>query len=166
MALIIDGYNLLHATDLFGPGPGPDTLEKSRYALLNFLCDVLDPKELREATIVFDAAQAPPGLPQQIHHRGLNVRFAPKHEDADALIEELIEEYYAPRQLLIVSSDHRLHRAARRRGAKAIDSNLWYAEMVRQSQRRETSEAAAKPPAPASEVEVQAWLKLFEKPKP
>jgi len=160
MALIIDGYNLLHATDIFGAGP--HTLESSRHALLDFLCEVLSPKELRDTTIVFDAMFAPPGLPKFLNYHGLMVRFAPTGEEADTLIEEMIEEYYAPRQLTIVSSDHRLHRAARRRKAKAIDSDVWYTETLRVRQIRQSEIISAKPPPPSSPEEVQAWLKQFE----
>ncbi|HVA16906.1 MAG TPA: hypothetical protein VMV59_04235, partial [Candidatus Dormibacteraeota bacterium] len=69
----------------------------------------------------------------------------------------------APRQLLVVSSDHRLHRAARRRRAQAIDSDRWYAETVRR--RRELQRASAtRPSKPASapaEDEVDYWLAQF-----
>lgn len=160
MALIIDGYNLLHATDIFGTGP--HTLENSRHALLDFLCEVLPPKELRDTTIVFDAMFAPPGLPSFLNYHGLSVRFAPQGEEADTLIEEMIEDYYAPRQLTIISSDHRLHRAARRRKAKAIDSDVWYADILRVRKIRQAEVFSAKPPPPSTPEEVQAWLKQFE----
>ncbi len=76
---------------------------------------------------MFDAADAPPGLPRTLEHRGLTVRFAAKSGSADELIEELIRADSAPRRLMVVSSDHRLQRAARRRKATAIDSDVWYA---------------------------------------
>jgi len=41
-------------------------------------------------------------------------------------------------------SDHRLPRAARHRKAKAVDSDVWYAEIVRRrQQRREASGSSA-----------------------
>ncbi len=161
MALLIDGYNLLHASDIISAS---GTLEASRQALLEFLAETLQPRELREATIVFDASDAPPGLPQLLHHRGLTVRFAPRHEDADALIEQLIEDCLAPKFLTVVSSDHRLHRAARRRKAKAIDSEIWYSERVRllRSRSAQAEPALAKPSQPPSPEEVEFWLKEFE----
>lgn len=163
MALLIDGYNLLHATDIFGSGPGPDTLQSSRCALLDFLAETLDARELRDATIVFDATGAPPGLPALQHHRGITVHFAPRHADADTLIEEMIEDYHAPKTLIVVSSDHRLHRAARRRKAKPIDSEVWYAELLRtQKSRSATRNAFTKPPPPSTDEEVQFWLRKFQ----
>ena len=104
-----------------------------------------------------------PRLPKVVEHRGLTVRFARGYENADALIEELICAETAPRQLTVVSSDHRLHRAARRRRARAVDSDGWYAEILRRRLDRRQSPPAlpAKPHVPLSEAEVAAWLERF-----
>ncbi len=171
MAIIIDGYNLLNATGIVGPGkhgggPGLSSLGRSRLALLNFLVESLDAKEIPRTTIVFDAHDPPRGLPSTVNHRGLTVRFASKYDEADTLIEELILADSAPRQLTVVSSDHRLHRAARRRKAKPIDSDVWYEQIVRlrqerQSHRRDTSRAAAQPPVPLLEEDVHYWVGQF-----
>ena len=163
MSLLIDGYNLLNAVGIVGRGSGPSTLERSRLALLNFLAESLDPAEVARTTVVFDAAGAPPGLPRVVEHRGLCVRFAAGYEDADALIEALIRAESAPRRLTVVSSDHRLHRAARRRRATAVDSDVWYAEVVRRRLDRGQSTATgpAKPHVPLSEAEVAGWLERF-----
>ncbi|HWB09329.1 MAG TPA: NYN domain-containing protein [Pirellulales bacterium] len=161
MALIIDGYNLLHATGLGGQGAGPGGLERSRLALLNFLAESIDEEGRSGTTVVFDARQAPVGLPRTLGYRGLTVRFAAGYDSADELIEELIRADTSPRRLTVVSSDHRLHRAARQRRAKAVDSDLWYAEM----QKRRVSVAPEEPPAkPAHPVpsELDFWLKLFD----
>ncbi len=163
MALLIDGYNLLHVTGIFGRGIGPGSLERSRRALLNVLVASLSSKELRDATIVFDAEAAPPGLPRTVDHDGLTVRYASGYADADTLIEELIDVHSSPRNLTVVSSDHRIQRAARRRKAKAVDSDVWYGELLRQ--RRQRGEVlpseSAKPDRAPSKSEVEYWLKEF-----
>ncbi len=162
MSLLIDGYNLLHASGILGRGMGPGSLERSRNALLNFLAESLAERQLTRTTIVFDAREAPPGLPRTFVHRGVTVRFAPRGTDADTLIEELIEEESAPRRLTVVSSDHRLHRAARRRRAKAIDSDVWYGQVVRSRiERARSKRPAGKPVGPISDVEVRFWLRQF-----
>lgn len=163
MSLVIDGYNLLHASGILGRGIGPGSLERSRDALLNFLAESLDARQLAGTTVVFDAHDAPPGLPRVIDHRGLTVRFAPRDSDADAVIEHLIAEHSAPRRLVVVSSDHRLHRAARRRRAKAIDSDVWYADVLRQriEGARKKTPGSRKPSAPLTEGEVRYWLRQF-----
>ncbi len=163
MSLIIDGYNLLHASGLLGRGIGPGGLERSRRALLNFLVASIDPDELARSVVVFDASRTETGRRGRMDHRGLAVHFATEHEDADELIEVLIRADSAPRRLTVVSSDHRIQRAARRRRATAVDSAAWYHEMVRRrlEHARATTDDAAKPPAPAAPYEVDFWLREF-----
>lgn len=134
MAILIDGYNLLNVAGVDGRGTvGRTQLERSRVALLKFLERNLTPEERAATTIVFDAAQAPPGLPDRHEHAAMQVRFARNYPTADDLIEELIAADHAPRALVVVSSDHRLHRAAHRRKAKAIDSDTWIGELERRT---------------------------------
>ncbi len=59
MSLLIDGYNLMHAAGILGRGSGPGSLQRSRLALLNFLAESLDPREVPRTTVVFDAHDAP-----------------------------------------------------------------------------------------------------------
>jgi predicted RNA-binding protein with PIN domain len=162
MSLVIDGYNLLHASGILGRGVGPGGLERSRGALLGFLAESLDEQELSQTTVVFDAREAPPGLPRVVQHRGMTIRFAEPGSDADTMIEGLIQADSSPRRLIVVSSDHRLHRAARRRRAKAIDSDKWYAEILRRRiDRLRRKSPGQKPAGPPSESEVHFWLRQF-----
>ncbi|MCX7426065.1 MAG: NYN domain-containing protein [Planctomycetia bacterium] len=164
MSVLIDGYNLMNVAGIVGRGIGPGALARSRLALLNFLAESLDPREIAATTVVFDAAEAPPGLPRVTHHRGLTVRFASQYPDADSLIEELIDQSTAPRRLTVVSSDHRLQRAARRRRAKPMDCDAWYAGMIARRRRRQSHEnrvAAGKPPVPLLAEDVAYWLRQF-----
>jgi predicted RNA-binding protein with PIN domain len=172
MALLIDGYNLLNAVGITGPGGDAarivagagrtSSLHRSRIALLNFLVESLDAREIAHATVVFDAAGAPPGLPRALAHRGLAVRFAPRTSDADSLLEDLIRQDTSPRRLTVVSSDHRVQRAAKRRRARAVDSDVWYAEILH---RRQTSAplsaCPASPKLPLDQEEVEIWLSQF-----
>ncbi len=166
MSLLIDGYNLMHAAGIVGRGTGRGFLERSRLAVLNFVVESIDPAEIPVTTVVFDAQNAPPGLPRELNHRGIKVRFAAGYANADELIEELIERDSAPRRLTVVSSDHQLHRAARRRKAKAIDSDLWYAETIARRRERQHKRPAhqAKPPTPLAQSEVEFWLAKFGPP--
>ena len=163
MSLLIDGYNLLNAVGIVGRGVGRSSLERSRRALLNFLAESLDAEEAARTTVVFDASDAPRGLPRVVEHRGLTVRFAAGYADADSLIEELIRADTAPRRLTVVSSDHRLQRAARRRRAKAVDSDVWFGEVARRRADRAqpTETGPAKPHVPLSEGKIAAWLDRF-----
>jgi uncharacterized protein len=165
MSLIIDGYNLLYAVGVLGGKSGPHRLERARLALLNFLTESLAPEDIPRTAVVFDAHAAPWGAPRTLQHRGLTVHFAARYEDADSLIEELIRRESAPRRLRVVSSDHRLQKAARRRRATAIDSETWYDEVVRRRLKRQRAETeadvAVRPPTPLLEEDVDYWMRQF-----
>ena len=161
MALLIDGYNLLHASGVFPAKHLPGTLHHARTALLEELAALLPERELRQTIIVFDSAEAPPGLPNRMNFQGLDVRFASDHADADELIEILIDESLSPRELIVVSSDHRLHRAARRRRATPMDSDVWFIGLQAMQQLVQEERASAKPQHALSEGEVNFWLKAF-----
>jgi uncharacterized protein len=162
MSLIIDGYNLLHASGILGRGIGRGSLERSRNALINFLLQSLEEEQLAGTTVVFDARDAPRGLARVVKHGGLTVRFADPNLDADDVIETLIKANSSPRRLTVVSSDHRLHRAARRRKATAIDSDQWYAQVLRERiDRARQQSPSLKPSGPISEGEVRFWLRTF-----
>ncbi len=165
MPLIIDGYNLISAVGIMGRGVGPGSLERARLALLNFLAESLEPGEIGRTIIVFDAKNAPTGLPRIVVHRGLTVQFAARYPDADSLIEELIDEDSAPRNLTVVSSDHRIQRAARRRRAIPVDSDIWYERVLDHRRRRQnvrkTKALEAKPPVPLLSEDVDYWISQF-----
>jgi uncharacterized protein len=163
MSLIIDGYNVLNVVGILGRGIGPGGLHQSRLALLNFLAESLAPEEIPRTIVVFDAHNPPWGLPRSTHHRGIQVCFASQYEEADDLIEELIGAECAPRRLTVVSSDHRIQRAAKRRKAHAVDSDVWYAELLRsRAERLRTAPALpAKPPVPLLAEDVNYWMRQF-----
>ena len=158
MTLIIDGYNLLHASGVFGEERGPRGFEASRLKLLDELLGLLG-AEAASTIVVFDAAGAPEGLPARLTRGGIRVWFARNHPDADALIEELIAADDAPTSLTVVSSDRRLQAAARRRRARFVASDEWFAEMRRR--RRESGRRPEDKPSPPAPHEVDAWKKYF-----
>ena len=163
MPLLIDGYNLLHVSGVFGQGSALTELHRSRQALLAFLASSIAPAERKQTTIVFDAAGAPPGLPQSFLYEGINVEFARDAGNADALLEDLIAAHDAPRKLVVVSGDHRVQRAARRRRATAIDSDRWWADLCA-ARRRQGAEAPAPPQKPTGNLstgEVDYWVSQF-----
>jgi predicted RNA-binding protein with PIN domain len=155
--ILIDGYNLLHASGVFGT-VGRTSLEASREALLDWLGEVLSDAQRQRTTIVFDAREAPPGLPRSGQKHGMQIHFAPRGCEADDLLEELIRDHTTPRALLVVSSDHRIQRAARRRRARSMDSDRWVAEL--------RQPAHLDPPASdhreaSSPEELQTWVDEF-----
>ncbi len=169
--LIIDGYNLLHAAGLAPPSGNPQGLERARRALLHLVSGRLSPHERERTTVVFDAPgrDAPgrlmgPSPPQEVD--GLLVVFAEGDGDADEEIEWLIRQNSAPRRLCVVSSDHRLQKAARRRRAAFLDSDQFLGQLARRlsqaENRPEEVEPAAKRSGRLPPGEVEAWLRVFQ----
>ena len=113
---------------------------------------------------MFDASDSPWGVAKQSEHRGITVQFAAKDTDADTVIEQLIAADSAPKRLTVVSSDHRIQRAAKRRKAIAVDSDIWFAQILRDRAARTAGSATAdvpKPEGPISSGEVEHWLREF-----
>jgi hypothetical protein len=94
------------------------------------------------------------------------VHFARRHSDADEMIEDLLEQCAAPKSLLVVSSDHRVQRAARHRGASFIDSEQWYEAQLALARETRGSDGdpAAKPTGAMTAEEINYWLGEFDQP--
>jgi predicted RNA-binding protein with PIN domain len=129
LLLLIDGYNIAQP---IAPGRNPDPrwLEQNRNVLLRDLATHLSEPIRRKTCVVFDAANPPPDRPQQYMHHEIDVRFAVGYLSADELIEEMIRAHHTPRRLMVVSSDHRVQMAARRRGARHVDSEPWIDDLT------------------------------------
>ncbi|MCP4172841.1 MAG: hypothetical protein GY758_18935 [Fuerstiella sp.] len=120
--LIIDGYNLMHAAGIARRSYGQGDLERCRNQLNRLLLDLLGRETLSRTSVVYDAFESTSDENRSQDHGGLHVLFAPKGTDADTEIERLLTRHSSPKQVLVVSGDHRLHRAARRRKASCVDS--------------------------------------------
>jgi len=165
--LLIDGYNLLHAAGLARMQYGPGDLERARHRLLALLAEKLRADERSRCTVVFDAQQAPQDLlPSQPHH-GISVRYAPAGQDADTAIENLIAKHPAARRLIVVSGDHRLKQAAKRRNATPMDSDSFLQELERRESisPHQESPSTAPPSSPrritSGRGSSEEWQKIF-----
>lgn len=162
--LLIDGYNLLHAAGLAPRTDRPGDLERARRALLRLIAGQMSADQRRRTTFVFDAKAPPPGAGHDDTHAEMRVRYALEQTEADDLIETIIAEHSAPRRLVVVSGDHRLHKAARRRKASAIDSDAFLDECARRVYCRQTprTEHETKPGAETSPAALAEWLSIFD----
>ena len=158
MTLILDAFNVLHA---WSTGPSGDLwTELSALAALSrrgpwaalpclVVCDGPSPdRDRRQLDLLPDVA----------------ARFSGPTSDADSVIERLIIESHTPSRLVVVSSDRRIERAARRRGCRALGSPEFLRACL-----------GAKPSTPADDVgydeamppeELESWLRAFGSPSP
>ncbi len=176
LRLLIDGYNLVP------PIPDPRSpqsswLEKQRNSLLRDLARHLEPKIRKRTCIVFDANNAPPGRPEEFAYQGMLIRFAVDYLSADELIQELIQIHHAPKQLMVVSSDHQIQIVAQRRGAAFCDGDPWLDDLTdgrvrlsdgyqrKQAQKRSENGGAGqgghRKPGISDAEEVDQWMREF-----
>ena len=162
MSYLIDGYNLLFA--YLGVPPSRKLsrgLERARRRLLEMLRSGQD-EQSGDVTVIFDAAHAPPGAPSEFDHDGIHVAFAVHHERADDLIETMIRQASAPRQLTVVTDDRRIQQAARRRHC-TVRGCADYLETLERSTSKPSSkgESPATKPHAISHEDRQRWLGAF-----
>lgn len=160
--LIIDGYNLLHAAGLSQARYAPGDLQRQRHRLLIRLANALTPAERVRCTVAFDAIDAPSGLEREYRHAEIRILFAEPGHDADSLIEEFVANHGSPTQLVVVSGDHRLQKAAKHGRAQSIESEAFLRQLAERA--KATSPPAAPPPpnhTKPSAADVSYWLDEF-----
>jgi predicted RNA-binding protein with PIN domain len=167
MRYLIDGYNLLHAMGLLCGKVGPHGLEKARLALLGHLSSChrapghgLETIPHHPITVVFDASGAPPGADPEDDYQGIHIYYALDGE-ADDLIEDLIRRDSTPGQLVVVSDDHRIQQAARRRRCPVLGCLDYVEEMENLRRPKPPSESSLAKPERVSDGETQHWLREF-----
>jgi len=160
VAYLIDGYNLLHAMGVLRGRVGPQGLEKARLRLLGLLQGALG-KDASQATIVFDAAAAPAGAAGEQEYQGIQVYFAIHHKQADDLIEALIRQNSAPKQLTVVSDDRRIQAAAQRRHCPVLGCLEFLEELERTRRRRHVTPNQNSDKQSSSPQDMDRWLRAF-----
>lgn len=165
--LVIDGYNLLHEAGLARARYGPHDLERVRLRLLKLLRRKLTPEERPRTTVVFDGPEDSFTPTSHTTYRELSVIYSGAGREADDVIEELVRAHSAPRQLIVISSDNRLRRAARARQAGSITSAEFVAELDERTKEEPESPAPPSPEETAKRgqgepvADVSEWLEAF-----
>lgn len=170
LILLIDGYNVVAPVAPPGRQKDPRWLQRERTQLVRRLAEHLS-EEVRNSTcVVFDAANPPPDRPSEFEVDGITVRFAIDHPEADDLLEQIIAAHSVPKSLAVVSSDHRVQTAAKRRGAVSFDSQPWLDDLIDGKVKLavaltdrvgEGSEAKTDKPKSVNDDDVQQWLRDF-----
>jgi uncharacterized protein len=153
---IIDGYNLLHVLGLMKPHMTAAGLIAARTRLLDMLAEGTKERSVL-VTVVFDAANAPKRIPAEDDYRGITI-LAAKHEEADDLIEGLVQRDATPRALTVISNDRRLIKTAQRRGCVSMHCEE-FLDWLLQSPPPRASQAGE--PAAAVPAETEHWLREF-----
>jgi predicted RNA-binding protein with PIN domain len=126
MRWLIDGYNIMHAWGRIGPNLGREEFRRARRRFLDDLASAMGSDEAAQTTVVFDASVPPGDFPIDSTYRGLRLIFALGDDDADARIEQIVEDDSNPRSLRVVSSDRRIRQAAaRRRAERQTADEFW-----------------------------------------
>ena len=112
---------------------------------------------------MFDAQNPPPGLPRQVTHRGITVLYASQYDNADECWRKKSTPFGAAAVYRRVERSPSAPRRAATK-AQAIDSDQWYAMIVRRRQERQQASppAAMKPEGPLTPGEVEYWLGVFD----
>ena len=166
--IIIDGYNMVCALGIL-PGLGGrralpvGKLEEARHALLKLLANDLAEVYRRQTTVVFDALEPLKMLPDSFHYEGIQVVFSRGYDTADEYIIELILAQKREADWTVVSSDHRIQNAARRRRMTFFDSDEWFYDRMPEPVKT-LSKPVPKPkekPEKTSREDLAYWLNVF-----
>jgi predicted RNA-binding protein with PIN domain len=158
--LLIDGYNLLH---VFGLPSGRLTgrgLEKARAKMLDWLVSASG-QSAPETTVVFDCHRPRPGSKGEEQHQGLQVLYAIRHDEADDLMEELIRKHSSPRQLTVVSDDHRVQRAGRRRHCRVLSCNEFLDSFEQRGSSTDKANQSNTDVKDSGQDDKSRWLQVF-----
>ena len=158
MQIIIDGYNLLHAIGYIGNLSEPGKLEQARVTMLDKLSRYMTVAERKQTIVVFDSGHRSQGKLQQYRQHDMQIEFSLGFDNADSKIMELISNHVCPEKLMVVSSDHQIQIAARRRKVEFCDSDVFIDEL--ESREFEIAEQSDEPPRGLRE-DADYWMALF-----
>lgn len=161
--LLIDGYNLMHAAGLARERYAQGDLERCRNRLLSLVRHGLTKEQRANTVVVFDGRNAQGYDEPEFRFHGIQVFFSRADEEADDVIEQLIASHSFPKQLRIISSDHRLHKAGRARRSEVTDSEEFLNELEKGTRRKKSHTIQNAPPLPEKPVDTDAeqWLAEF-----
>jgi len=158
--ILIDGYNLIHASR------GTDfdwtnlPLEDQRKALLDFLLTRRRPGR-EKITVVFDGSS---GIyPRDAHVHGIDIVFSEAGVTADTVICDIVASSPNPRAYLVVSDDRGIRTSVLAAGAKVVATRSF---LVRAEEERE-KRAQAGPREPREKYtgtqpgEVERWREIL-----
>jgi hypothetical protein len=154
MAFLIDGNNLLHALAAAGYDLG-------RGSLTGLLSRALAGG--KKVHVVFDGPRPSGPLERQISADGVSVAFSGKSSADDVLIA-MIAADNGPRELVVVSTDHEIRRAARRRRCRNVTSEDFATFLIRTVNGVEKPSSSSEPDEKENglnDEQARQWLREF-----
>lgn len=152
MNVIVDTYNVLHVTGVLPP--------ELAGVEVDGLMDLLERGRWGRSRIALACDGTPPGGTHPANRGGIQVLYSGPGREADDLICERIEASTAPTRLLVVSSDRRIIKAARRRRCRTMDSKAFLQTIVHDVDGRARTEQVRRPDR-LNPREVEDWKKHF-----
>lgn len=157
MPLLIDAFNVLHTTGVLPPEQAGIDVDD----LIGLLA--VSRYQRQAITLVCDGSGRDVEDPGCCG--GVEVRYSGSGRPADDLIIDRINRDSAPRQLLVVSSDQEIVRAARRRKCRTLRSDTLLHQLAADLDRAAHPKPGPGRPnviAPLPRSEVQRWIEAFE----
>ncbi len=154
MPLLIDAYNVLHVVGVLPPELAGIDLEE--------LAALIAGSRFRTESTILVCDGVPKS--HRVASPRVEVLFAGPGVKADDLIIRLVQRSSAPKRLTVVTSDHEIARAARRRRAVVLSSEA-FLERLAEDQRgrpgRGPSRYRRSSDHPADRRQVEHWLRVF-----
>jgi predicted RNA-binding protein with PIN domain len=117
MAVVIDGYNVIHCADDLVKVFGGGDLERARARLCGFAA-AAHPGE--KVVVVFDATKAGGDYPTSARIAGVEVLFSAKGQTADELIVKHVRHLRPAEVVTVVTSDREVRQAVREHGVRVV----------------------------------------------
>ena len=161
MPYLFDGYNVYHAARKMA--------DQWSHLTSSTLCQWIarDMQRLKDrAIVVFDGKKLRGQSSEMLPAGFVEILYSGPEQDADMVLEDLIQQNTAPRRLTVVSSDNRVRKAARKRRCKLLKSPEYLEEWIRRQQtspRRPVEPIQKRRGLGAGEL--SAWLERFGLPK-
>jgi predicted RNA-binding protein with PIN domain len=155
MPIIIDGYNLLRSVQKIEEYQSLDEA-----ALCRIISEYLQ-RVRTYAQVIFDGL-GPRDKSDLSGIDNVEVYFSGENLEADDVIEEKIEEYSAPKNMVVVSTDRRIRAAAAKRKSISVTSDLFWISMIEQLDKKKPTPMPKQKRHGITETEADAWLDEFD----
>ena len=155
MPIIIDGYNLLISVQ-----KSYEEYEFLDEASLCWFVSEYRKRTRNYAQVIFDGT-GPLDKSELSGIDNLEVYFSGPDTEADDIIEEKIQEYSAPKKLVVVSTDRRLRAAAGKRKSISVTSDIFWMTLIAQLDKKRPVPEPKEKRHGISEDQADQWLEEF-----